>query len=484
MNSGALSQTARQQPPQYNSNNNNVSGSTSGAYNNNNSNNSNSLLAHDQWDIHDLATFSFPKPADPDEDPTGRSAFSACCEKVDPATRQQFLRFPSHSVIERLDVAEEARLAHCGLGDKGAQALMQALKANPTITDLDLTDNGLTYAGLQTVLVGLTKSVKSLNLASNRITHGCVISESKNMPSVMAQKQGLLSSVSGGAAAAAAGGGTTAGGASTPALGAAAANNASAAAAAAAASPTSPAMSSVNVMTFFVGATQTGSAGYAIGQMLAKNSTLDFLGLKNNKLNDTDCIALAEGLGENSMLHSLDLSNNELGAGSAHALATILMRSELRELDLGWNKLQNTGAVLMIKEGLSVTTVKKLVLAWNGLGDDTAEQLGKVLAGSSPLEEINLGHNNIGTKGAEWLSKGIRGCMALAVFIINNNPLRDEGCVALLRAIQENSTLYSVDMRETGAGDAATAMLPSVLNGKTEKFEIDMPRGSNNIEFD
>jgi Ran GTPase-activating protein (RanGAP) involved in mRNA processing and transport len=430
-----------------------------------------------QDQLHDLSTFQFPRDADPEDDPTGRAAFRAISEKIDRSSRQTFLRFPSASVLERLEAVDTISFKHCGLGDKGVIALGEALKVNQTITSLDLSDNGLTHQGLASLLKVLPKTVKSLDLSSNRITKGSVICLSSDLMYVkeraLKEQQQQAQMLQQAAALAAKD-------KSIDKESLAALNQAAQQAASNLlnSSMQNAAGSPVTV------SPHSGSAGASIGHLLAKNTTLQTLSLKGNKLNDTDTIALAEGLAENATLASLDLSHNDIGAGSATALATILLRAELKEINLEWNKLQNAGAAILIKDGLPVTTVKRIFLGWNGLGDEAAEQLGKVMSGSCGLEELDISNNHIGVKGAEWLAKGIRVSMALVILIIHDNPLRDEGCAALLRAIIDNQTLTIVDMRATGAGKLSAEMIPSVMKSKPPEFKIDMPRSATNPEDD
>lgn len=449
-----------------------------------------------QDQLHDLSTFTFPKPIDPEEDPTGRAAFRAICEKIDRTTRQTFLRFPSASVVEKLEAVDTISFAHCGLGDKGVIALGEALKLNQAVTELDLSDNGITHKGLSSLLNVLPKTVKVLDLSNNRLTRGSIVCPSMELMCVKenmllqkqlalearkaaeaAEKKANKKSSASNAASMIANPNSTSQQQQQTTMTSANSNNTDAQ------SPhqtvAALSASTLGIVPNALGSTvsaPSGSAGHAIGQLLSKNTTLQTLSLKGNKLNDTDTVALAEGLAENASLGSLDLSHNEIGSGSASALAIILLRSELREINLEWNKLQNAGAALLIKDGLPVTTVKRIFLGWNGLGDESAEQLGKVMVGSSTLEELDISNNHIGPKGAEQLAKGVKVSMALAILVIHDNPLQDDGCCALLRAIAENQTLTNVDMRATGAGKMSAEMLPSLLMSKPASFQIDMPR--------
>jgi hypothetical protein len=465
-----------------------------------------------QDQLHDLSTFTFPRPPDPDDDPTGRTAFRAVCERIDPGTRQAFLRFPCASVLERLEAVETVSFRHCGLGDKGTVALCEALRVNQAVTALDLSDNGITHTGLVALLGALTKSVRTLDLAGNRVTKGGALLLAAELSALreaaiaaigvpgspqqqsLASPHAAMGNTSRGASVApqqqppltgapTAGGAkqqqqhaaaTAAGGGGQLAMGATLRGSVFGASMTSATAP----------VTLSAAASAGASAGFALGQFLGRNSSLQHLSLRGNRLTDTDIIAMSEGLAENAGLSSLDLSHNEIGPGAGPALAVVLLRSPLTELNLEWNKLQNAGGSAIIRDGLAISDVKRVFLAWNGLGDEAAEQLGKILATSSTVEEIDVSNNNIGPKGAEWIAKGLRITTTLFVLTVHDNPLRDDGCLALLKGVLDNHSLTTVDMRATGAGTASAAMLPTILTAKPASFHLDMPRTAATVDAD
>lgn len=349
--------------------------------------------------LRELELFTFQRSAEPDEDLTGRLAYRATCDKLD---KESFFRFPIDSVLDKFDKAD-LDLSHCGLGDKGVQALAEALKINTSITSLNLLDNHLTPAGGDALVGALmtNKNVKSLNLAENRLG--------------------------------------------------------------------SQALAPLSGATF----------GTVIRQLLSKNSTIQDLCLRANRIADRDMELIAEGVVDNVTITSLDLSYNELGPRGGAAVANLLAHgsADLRELNLEWNQLRHVGTVNVLRDGLIHTgTVRKFNIAWNGVDDEGGEILGEVIRGSSVLEELDVSNNRIGQKGAEAIARGVAESTTLLRLMLNDNPLRDAGCAAVIRALRDNRTVTRIDLRATDAGKLATEELQETLKVKNEQFQIEVPR--------
>jgi Ran GTPase-activating protein (RanGAP) involved in mRNA processing and transport len=217
--------------------------------------------------------------------------------------------------------------------------------------------------------------------------------------------------------------------------------------------------------------------GALIRQVLAKNSVLQDLILRSNKISDRDMAEIAEGVQENVSMNAIDLSYNELGPKAGDAIAAMLANSSIRELNLEWNRLRAQGTLAVLNDGLRHNgTVRKFNIAWNGVGDEGGVIIGKIIGASAVLEELDISHNRIGPKGAEAIAEGIRESTTLVRLLLNDNPLKDEGCAAVIRALRDNKTLSRVDLRSTEAGKVATQELKETLEVKTDNFKIDVPR--------
>lgn len=217
------------------------------------------------------------------------------------------------------------------------------------------------------------------------------------------------------------------------------------------------------------------NAGVLIKSLVTKNSIITELIFRNNKLSDKDIEHIADGVNDNVTLQLLDLSYNEIQYRGAVAIAKILSHnSELRELNVEWNNFRTAGSFVILNEGLvSNNTIKRFNLAWNGVDDDGGVVLGKII-GENAIEEIVVSHNKIGPRGAEAIAKGIKSSSALAVLILDDNPLKDEGCIAIIRALRENSTIQRISMLQTGCGKKAIEETSETLRVR-QKLKISIP---------
>lgn len=339
--------------------------------------------------LAELETYQFPRQIEPEEDPSGKLAYVSTCKKLG-------MMFPIDSVIDRFD-KEQLVLDHAGLGDKGAQALAEAIRINSNIVELSLVDNWITPKGAEPLIVSLcnSKSIRRVDFSDNRL--------------------GVQGSV-------------------------------------------------VDI-----------NAGILIKSLVTKNSIITELILRNNKLSDKDIEQIADGVNDNVTLQSLDLSYNEIQYRGAVAISRILSHnSELRELNVEWNAFRTAGSFVILNEGLvSNNTIKRFNLAWNGIDDDGGVVLGKII-GENAIEEIIASHNKIGMRGAEAIAKGIKSSSALTVLVLDDNPLKDDGCIAIIRALRENNTIQRVSLLQTGSGKKVVEETSETLRIR-QKLKIVIP---------
>jgi Ran GTPase-activating protein (RanGAP) involved in mRNA processing and transport len=217
------------------------------------------------------------------------------------------------------------------------------------------------------------------------------------------------------------------------------------------------------------------TAGFLIKSLVTKNSIITELILRNNRLSDKDVEHIADGVNDNVTLQSLDLSYNEIQYRGAQAVARILSHnSELRELNLEWNHFRTAGSFVILNEGLLFNnTIKRFNLAWNGIDDDGGVVLGKII-GENAIEEIIVSHNKIGPRGADAIAKGLKSSTALSVLVLDDNPLRDDGCISIIRALRENGTISRISMLQSGCSKKAIEEVSETLRTR-QKLKIIIP---------
>jgi Leucine Rich repeat len=118
----------------------------------------------------------------------------------------------------------------------------------------------------------------------------------------------------------------------------------------------------------------------AIADALKVNSSLTFLYLDNNSIKQEGAIAIADALKVNSSLTSLNLSDNLIDDEGAIAIADALkVNSSLTSLDLGDNSIDNEGAIAIADALQMNTTLELLYLSENSVDQEGAISIAKAL---------------------------------------------------------------------------------------------------------
>eukprot|EP01090_Pellita_catalonica_P007477 TRINITY_DN18063_c0_g1_i1.p1 TRINITY_DN18063_c0_g1~~TRINITY_DN18063_c0_g1_i1.p1 ORF type:complete len:404 (-),score=62.60 TRINITY_DN18063_c0_g1_i1:452-1663(-) len=153
-----------------------------------------------------------------------------------------------------------------------------------------------------------------------------------------------------------------------------------------------------------------------LAKAVKTNTTLKSLDLKHNNIQDIGAVHLANSLGYNSSLFSLVLWNNKIQKEGITALATNLAKtnSTLRNLDIGSNEINPQSGVSELKRILKSKFLASIGLASCGIGSEAAIALAEALEGNSNLTRMDLRNNNM----------GIAGLMALSAALKLNNALQ------------------------------------------------------------
>ncbi|XP_060084078.1 leucine-rich repeat-containing protein 74A-like [Ylistrum balloti] len=294
---------------------------------------------------YDIMSDVEPVPVIPEEEQTShaiRQMYTDSCRQVGV--------IPVRSLTQQL-CSPVVQLRCRSLGPKGADALAIALVHNPTVTSLDLEDNGIGSEG--------AKSLAQMLEVNHNITDVCLAEN-------LVLKEGLC------------------------------------------------AITDMMKNNFYIqsldltGSGFVDSDAYTVADLLENNKILRELILSHNQFGEKGGYVLAQALAQNDTLRIIDLSWNHIRGDGSKSIAACLQKNiGLRKLDISWNGFTAGDCAILgvtLKEN---TTLKELDLSNNHLGDTAIGFLMKGVQKSDGLEILRIGGNLIIPKMALVILKAI-----------------------------------------------------------------------------
>ncbi|XP_062895925.1 LOW QUALITY PROTEIN: NACHT, LRR and PYD domains-containing protein 12-like [Mobula hypostoma] len=214
-----------------------------------------------------------------------------------------------------------------------------------------------------------------------------------------------------------------------------------------------------------VGLTDSGARDLA--SALSTNPSLTELDLNDNHLGDSGVKLLSAALrNADCKIQKLWLRHVGLTDSGAEDLVSALStKPSLTELNLGANELGDSG-VELVSAALrnSECKIQKFWLYDVGLTDSGVEDLVSALSTNPSLTELDLGGNKLGDSGVKLLSPALRNpeCK-IQKLGLNNVDLTDSGADDLVSALSTNPSLTELNLGLNSLTDRSVPDLRSLI---------------------
>ncbi|XP_056592249.1 NACHT, LRR and PYD domains-containing protein 12-like [Triplophysa dalaica] len=237
------------------------------------------------------------------------------------------------------------------------------------------------------------------------------------------------------------------------------------------------------------------------------NSKLENLQLENSDLNEGISVVLASFFTSNlTNLRELNLSRNKPGEKGMKQLSDLLKDpqckleklqlakcnitfeqfavlatalisnpSHLRELNLNYNQLEDSGVKLLsdlLKDPLC--KLRKLELENCTISDKGCAALSSALRlNPSHLRELNLNFNKLGASGLKLLSRLLKDSRCILEKLqLSDCSISDKGCAALAAALMSNpSHLRELNLKYSNSEDSGVKLLSDLLTDPHYRLE-------------
>ena len=206
-------------------------------------------------------------------------------------------------------------------------------------------------------------------------------------------------------------------------------------------------MSSKSITKFDFSGNNLGEHAITMAADLSSYPLLKELDLWNNNLRDS-IDPITRHLSNSSSLIRLNIGNNNLEEESVVAAANLTESMSLEEISMDNNNIGDENGVMVVAHLSQLASLRELSMIRNNLSESVAD-MGEILSVFPALTYLDLAKNDMGSEAGKAFAKNISQSPTLEKLSIWANGLR-EGCVEVIKNLQNSKTLQYVDMSDNG----------------------------------
>ena len=178
---------------------------------------------------------------------------------------------------------------------------------------------------------------------------------------------------------------------------------------------------------------------------LSMNTNLEELNLSHNHLQDAGIINICKA--NLTKLAVLNISHNNITTGSASYIETFLHNTKLQMLDLSGNKLQESGYACIFKNlQLTLSNLSSLRISHSNVVNEAADELSTFLLHNLYLQEFDFSHNNLLMSDFIKIFNGMRHTFTLKIINISHSMITDDAADALANILLYNIKLKDINL--------------------------------------
>jgi Ran GTPase-activating protein (RanGAP) involved in mRNA processing and transport len=212
--------------------------------------------------------------------------------------------------------------------------------------------------------------------------------------------------------------------------------------------------------------------GLCIASALRLPHTIRTLDLENNRLDCRGVQAIVDALhGNPNIVRELRLGKNGLSDAVATVLAPALNHNiGLRIVDLSHNEITSHGANVIFN---SATHLSELSLYGNILDVECGQQLHDTIRKNTSLRHLHLGYNRLDDGGAMWIARALPFARAIITLDLSGNNIGNAGGNAVCNALMSPTcTIQRVNLRHNRFSDEVLRNYAQLFRSSTTVTQI------------
>ena len=190
------------------------------------------------------------------------------------------------------------------------------------------------------------------------------------------------------------------------------------------------------------------SIATALSAVINNNPTLEKVSLKFDNLHSSACIEIFRALANTNKLKHLrfcdaHVTNNE----AINQLKIVIANNSLLEiLNLKNNRFRSSGVKVIAEAFENIHHLKILALNGNQIDDNAADDIASIIANNIKLEKLLLHNNALRFESISTICQSLKGHGKLQVFRISQNHIQEEAADDIADMIDHNPSLQVVDV--------------------------------------